>query len=219
MLYTTLKLLSEEEVKGLRERLLNSPGWISGKNTATGTAKTVKNNLELSRTKEKLKFSEEINNYLFTNPSVNDTIFPRKLVGSLFARTAAGMNYGPHLDDPTTIEGRRDISFTFFLTNPKEYEGGELIIYIQPEKKIVKLQEGEIIFYPTKYLHEVKTVNQGERMVCVGWIESMIPRDEDRDSLRLFKSGLDEIVAKDGYTQTVQKLHIAYNNIKRGFLG
>ena len=58
------------------------------------------------------------------------------------------MFYGPHLDISHIPSGRRDLSFTLFLNEKKDYEGGELILYIPPEKKTIKLNPGEMIIYP-----------------------------------------------------------------------
>ena len=78
------------------------------------------------------------------------------------------MYYGLHIDTPYIAIWRRDFSFTIFLSKPDEYEGGELILYIPPETKKIKLNQWDIVIYPLKYLHEVKEVTRGERMVYVG---------------------------------------------------
>ena len=60
---------------------------------------------------------------------------------------------------------------------------GELILNIPPEQKNIKLEAGSIVIYPTKYLHEVRAVSKGERIACVGWIESRIKKDNEREIL------------------------------------
>ena len=97
---------------------------------------------------------------------------------------------------------------------------GELILYISPEKKQIKLNPGEMIIYPTKYLHEVKEVTEGERMVCVGWIESQIPRDDDRESLFLMKRAISEITKQLGNNpnSAIMDLKVSFNNIYKRFL-
>ena len=128
------------------------------------------------------------------------------------------MFYGSHLDFPFISSGRRDLSFTIFLNEPNEYEGGELTLYIPPEQKQIKMNIGEVIIYPTKYLHEVKEVTRGERMVCVGWIESQILRDDDRECLYLMKAGLSEIIEKHGLSSATQNLKISFNRLYKNFL-
>ena len=130
------------------------------------------------------------------------------------------MFYGPHCDSPYLPNGRRDLSFTIFLNEKQKYKGGELILYIPPEKKQIKLNPGEMIIYPTKYLHEVKEVTEGERMVCVGWIESQIPRDDDRESLSLMRTGISEITKQLGntYTPAILNMNVSFNRIYKRFL-
>ena len=67
-----------------------------------------------------------------------------------------------------------DLSFTLSLTNKDFYEGGELIIETMNSEEKFKLNAGEIILYPSSYLHSVSEVTKGERLVCVGWIESYV---------------------------------------------
>mgnify|MGYP001211023563 CR=1 FL=1 len=214
MLYFAQKLLDTEVVRDLRKRLLLCPDWIEGSNSAQGkNVKSVKRNLQLNTGKSYDLLSQEIINILMDNEQIKRTLFPSKIFNILFTRTGEGMYYGPHMDVPYISTGRRDLSFTIFLNNPENYKGGELILNIPPEQKTIKLKEGEIIVYPTKYLHEVKIVTEGERMVCVGWIQSQIERDDDRYSLTLLKSVLNELESNNINNKVKQDLHIAFTNI------
>ena len=57
-------------------------------------------------------------------------------------------------------------------------------------------------------------------MVCVGWIESQIPRDDDRESLFLMKTGISEITKQLGntYTPAIQILNVSFSQIYKRFL-
>lgn len=141
----------------------------------------------------------------------------------MFSRTGEGMFYRSHLDTPTITTGRRDLSFTLFLNDPSRYEGGELVLQIEPERKIVKLSSGQLIIYPTQYLHEVKEVTKGERLVAVGWIESEIPENEDRYILGLIDHSRAKL-QKDvemgtGDIEDQHKIQIAYNMLYKRFYG
>ena len=219
MLYFTHKLLEETKAKELARLLMMSPDWVDGKVSAT--VGPIKRNLQLNFGKEDhSKFSTEIISIIENDSWIQNYSFPAKIFNILFTRTGAGMFYGPHVDLPYLPTGRRDLSFTIFLNEPKDYKGGELILYISPEKKQIKLNPGEMIIYPTKYLHEVKEVTEGERMVCVGWIESQIPRDDDRESLFLMKTGILEITKQLGNNPNpaIQNLRVSFNNIYKRFL-
>ncbi len=218
MLYYTHKLLDENQVSDFRRKLIMSSDWVDGALSATGQAKLSKRNLQLNNgeTKEILKTS--LVNIILRDQSINSSIFPEKVFNILFSRTGVGMFYGPHVDVAFQTSGRRDLSFTLFLNNTNEYKGGELILYIPPEKKQIKLNPGEMIIYPTKYLHEVKEVTEGERMVCVGWIQSQIPRDDDRESLYELNLAISEVISAHGRSAASQKLNTAFHKIYKRFL-
>ena len=219
MLYFTNKLLEETKAKDLARRLMMSNEWVDGTTSARGSLG--KKNLQLNMGADQYsKFSTEIINIIKNDSRIQNYSFPAKILNILFTRTGAGMFYRPHVDSPYLTTGRRDLSFTIFLNEPKDYKGGELILYISPEKKQIKLNPGEMIIYPTKYLHEVKEVTEGERMVCVGWIESQIPRDDDRESLFLMKTGMSEITKQLGNNPNpaIQNLSVSFNKIYKRFL-
>lgn len=220
MLYFTHKLFEETKAKDLARRLIMSNEWVDGK-ASSARGSQVKKNLQLDfGTEQYSKLSTEIINILENDYKIKNYSFPAKIFNILFTRTGEGMFYGPHIDAPYVPTGRRDLSFTIFLNEKQTYKGGELILYISPEKKQIKLNPGEMIIYPTKYLHEVKEVTEGERMVCVGWIESQIPRDDDRESLFLMRTGISEITKQLGNTPTtaIQDLNVSFNKIYKRFM-
>ena len=219
MLYFTHKLIEEQKTKDLVKRLIISTNWVDGQ-AASAIGSKIKRNLQLNVGEEHSNFSTEIINIIENNEAIKSYSFPAKIFNILFTRTGVGMFYGPHSDLPYLSTGRRDLSFTIFLNEKKNYKGGELILYILPEKKQIKLNPGEMIIYPTKYLHEVKEVTEGERMVCVGWIESQIPRDDDRESLALMKRAISEITKELGNktTPAIKNLNNSFNNIYKRFL-
>ena len=216
MLYFAGNLFNKDKSDELRKRLILTDDWGDGKMSAMGSS--IKRNLQLSNCDEKKSITGEVIEKIENNSLINSFSFPAKIFNLLFTRTGVGMYYGPHNDVPYIKTGRRDLSFTIFLNNPSEYEGGELILYINPETKKIKLNQGDIIIYPTKYLHEVTQVTKGERMVCVGWIESQIPRDDDRESLSLMRKGISEITKQLGKTPALQILDVSFNRIYKRFL-
>ena len=149
-------------------------------------------------------------------PTLDMYIFPKNIVHILFSRSSAGMFYGAHIDSAHIPTGRRDYSFTLFLTNPGDYEGGELVLNIPPEQKAVKLDAGSIIIYPTKYCHEVKEVTSGERMVCVGWLESYIRKDDEREMLGFLRAAIAHTKSNDS-SKSLLALNIAYQRLKKYF--
>jgi PKHD-type hydroxylase len=83
--------------------------------------------------------------------------------------------YAKHTDieDSSRLENFVDIrklSFSIQLSNPQDYEGGELILYINGKEFIAPKTKGTIIFFESNILHEVKPVKKGNRYALVSWI-------------------------------------------------
>ena len=77
--------------------------------------------------------------------------------------------YRSHVD---TIFGHvvRKLSLTIQLTDPKEYEGGELYIYNDENGTVMEKQQGSLTMFPSYTLHKVTTVTKGERNSLVCWV-------------------------------------------------
>ena len=65
----------------------------------------------------------------------------------------------------------RKLSFTIQLTDENEYEGGELIFYIDEKEKKAPKSKGTIIFFESDILHEVTPVTKGVRHSLVSWVQ------------------------------------------------
>lgn len=83
-----------------------------------------------------------------------------------------GGEYKAHLDLGKSEVASRKMSFSIQLTDPSEYEGGELAIYTgdldNPE--ICKKEKGTMVAFPSTMLHAVKPVTRGKRQALVGWV-------------------------------------------------
>jgi PKHD-type hydroxylase len=64
----------------------------------------------------------------------------------------------------------RKLSFVVQLSDPSEYEGGDLTIYTTPDGTKVPKDRGLVHFFPSHCLHEVTPVTAGERYSLVGWV-------------------------------------------------
>ena len=125
------------------------------------------------------------------------------------------MGYGRHIDNPFMSSGRSDLSFTISLTNKECFEGGELVIETINSEKEFKLNAGEMIIYPSTYLHEVKEVKNGERIVCVGWIESYVKSIEEREYLFDLDAAAKSLLAKQGRSKELDLIFKSYSNLLR----
>jgi PKHD-type hydroxylase len=114
-------------------------------------------------------------------------IFPHRVAAPTLARYAPGMKYGPHTDAAFLPLGpeplRSDVSCTIFISDPKDYQGGDLLIHLGTEAVSVKGKAGSAVFYPSTTVHQVVPVSSGERIVMITFIESQIPDQLQRELL------------------------------------
>ncbi len=217
MNYLTCSLLDDEEIKTIKKDLnYSTEEWEDGKKTAGKHAAEVKNNLQLNRKSDiSLKYTNFIINKMLSNPLIKSFSLTKKIHGTMFTKSKKGMKYGTHIDNAFMSTGRSDLSFTIFLNKKNEYEGGELIVGdINTEHKF-KLNEGEIVIYPSTYLHSVNEIDYGERLVCVGWIESYVKSIEEREYLFDIDSGARGILSKYGRSDELDLIFKSYSNLLR----
>jgi PKHD-type hydroxylase len=66
--------------------------------------------------------------------------------------------------------GFRKLSFSIQLSDPSEYEGGDLLLHYGPEGVTAPKEQGTMIMFPSTMLHEVTPVTRGVRRSLVGWV-------------------------------------------------
>ena len=106
-------------------------------------------------------------------------------------------------------------SFTIFLNCKNKYKGGELSIEGFNSEEKFKLNAGEIIIYPSTYLHSVEKVIDGERLVFIGWIESYVKSIEEREYLFDLDAAARSLLAKYGRSEEVDLIYKSYSNFLR----
>ena len=217
MNYLTLQLLNEEEIEILIKTVNDQTNlWEDGKKTAGSHASKVKNNLQLNRNSEiSKKYSQLIKKRILENQLIKSFSLPKIIHGIMFTKSSQNMGYGRHIDNPFMSTGRSDLSFTISLTNKENYEGGELVIETLNSEKEFKLDAGQMIIYPSTFLHSVKEVKTGERVVCVGWIESYIKSIEEREYLFDLDAGAKGLLAKYGRSEELDLIFKSYSNLLR----
>ncbi len=178
-------VLDQQQLQ-IAQKLVSQGRFADGSTSAGKAAKRVKHNEELSLESAQLA---ELNNLvmgsLVKHPTYRSAAMPLKVAAPYYAHYTAGMSYGDHIDDPIMGQGdiyRSDLSVTIFLNNPDEYKGGELVIQTPFGEQQVKLAAGDAILYPSSSRHRVAEVTQGERLVAVSWIQSLV-RDPDKRTL------------------------------------
>jgi len=218
MNYLIHQLLNTEEINFIKKELekCSLQDWEDGKKTAGSHASMVKNNLQLNRNNEiSKKIAQLINKKILSSQLIKSFSLPQRIHGIFFTKSSNNMHYGRHIDNPYMSSGRSDLSFTLSLTNKDFYKGGELIIERMNSEEKFKLNAGEIIIYPSSYLHAVDEVKNGERLVCVGWIESYVRSTEEREYLFDLDAGARGLLAKHGRSDELDLIFKSYSNLLR----
>lgn len=177
-------VLSPKEAASLREALEAEP-WRDGKVSAGRVAREVKYNEQADLScPSGQALRDHIEKAVTDHIVVKAAARPRRLSSIMVSKTANGGYYGRHVDNAVMGTGeariRTDLSFTLFLTPPDTYKGGELIIHSAMGEQSIKGEPGDLVLYPSSDIHEVRPVTEGERVVAVGWIESMIANGQER---------------------------------------
>jgi PKHD-type hydroxylase len=79
--------------------------------------------------------------------------------------------YKAHVDPMIwEMPHNRKLSFVMQLSDPSEYEGGELKLHLGNIPDTVEKRKGLAVFFPSYLLHEVTPVTKGERYSLVAWV-------------------------------------------------
>lgn len=187
MLISISKVLDPDQ-RTLVDGLLDGLIWKDGAETAGRVAKQVKRNQQADLTQTVgPKVEQLLSKAIMRHPVLRAAAQPRTFSNLLVSRTREGGGYGLHVDNAYMGAGdnalRTDLSFTLFLSPPDSYQGGELVIEHAGQTQALKQEAGDLVLYPSSSLHRVADVTSGERLVCVGWIESRVRRADDRETL------------------------------------
>jgi PKHD-type hydroxylase len=174
-MYRILQVLTDAEIAECR-RIAAEAKFVDGK--ISNPQSTAKKNEQLHEPAAYKQSSELLKQALTRSPGFIEFAFPVAMAPPMMARYKPGMEYGAHADSAfiplpgATI--RSDISCTVFLSDPADYDGGELQVRVGDADLTFKLKSGEAILYPSDTLHQVLPVTRGERLVAITFIQSRI---------------------------------------------
>ncbi len=182
-------VLTAKQVTQARQQLATA-GWTDGRLTAGYQSAQAKHNLQLPESDPAARaVGSAILDALGRNSTFFSAALPRRIFPPLFNCYQPGQTFGFHVDNAVrydyTAPGqpqpvRTDLSATLFLSDPDEYEGGELVIEDTYGNQRVKLPAGHMVLYPGTSLHQVTPVTAGTRLASFFWIQSMLRDDGQR---------------------------------------
>ncbi|MFN9728616.1 Fe2+-dependent dioxygenase [Acidovorax sp.] len=222
MLLTLPYLLSPQDLNAASQ-LLKFAAWSDGKDSAGSQARLAKNNQQLPRDSEAAQRIAAMvmgaldRSALFLTATLPKRVFPPRI-----NRYGGSANhYGDHVDSAVRQMAdrrerlRTDISCTVFLSDPEDYDGGELCIDDTFGERQVKLPAGHAVIYPGTSVHQVRPVTRGHRIACFFWVESMVRSDEQRRLLYSMDMALLRLRQLHGESAETVALTGTYHNLLR----
>jgi PKHD-type hydroxylase len=201
MLLTIPNLLSKAQVAQCRAAL-DQAEWADGNVTSGPQSALAKNNRQIPEDAPVARqLGDVIQGALGASPLFISAALPLKVFPPLFNRYDSGQAFGPHVDNAirylrgTSFRIRSDLSATLFLTEPEEYDGGELTVEDTYGVQRVKLAAGDMVLYPSTSLHHVTPVTRGVRVSSFFWIQSMVRDDGQRTLLYQMDTAIQQLVA------------------------
>ncbi|MEP6885041.1 MAG: Fe2+-dependent dioxygenase [Gammaproteobacteria bacterium] len=221
MVLTFPGLLSAAQIADFRQSL-GSAEWIDGKATAGYLSSHAKNNEQVPEGHPVgRRLANVILEELDKNQSFISAALPMRVLPPLFNRYSEGRAYGGHIDGAVRpIAGspfrvRTDLSATLFLSDPAEYDGGELVIGEGHDEKPVKLPAGDMVLYSGGTVHRVMPVARGVRLAAFFWVQSMV-RDETRRTILFdFDNALQQLARSGADHDACVRLAGVYHNLLR----
>lgn len=220
MLLTIDEVLCPDEVALFRERL-SAADWVDGRVTAGEQSARAKRNLQVpAEAPVARELGEMILAALGRHPTFVSAALPLRVFPPLFNRYHEGMAFGTHVDNAIRFSGsvryRTVLSATLFLSDPTDYDGGELIVEDAYGEHAVKLPAGSMVLYPATSLHRVAPITRGSRWASFFWIQSMVRADERRTLLYDLDAAIQALSAKVGQDDaSVVSLAGSYHNLIR----
>lgn len=213
-------VFSKSEVAALRSRLDAGP-WADGNATSGHQSALAKANRQLPEDCEAaVEVGRIVTQALNANPVFISAALPHTIFPPLFNAYAGGERFDVHVDNAIRARGdvriRSDLSCTLFLSEPEDYDGGELVVEEMYGPQSVKLPAGDLVLYPSKSLHRVTPVTRGERVCSFFWIQSLVRDDADRETLFRLDVAIQRVRADKGPGDpAVLELTAVYHNLMR----
>ena len=221
MLLIIRQALPAEQVRELRQAL-SEIDWVDGRATAGHLSASVKRNSQVGEDHPVgRRLGALILDGLARNPTFMSGALPAKIVPPLFNRYTRDETYGRHIDGAIRpISGshhrvRTDLAATLFLSNPEEYDGGELIMDDAFETQRLRLPAGDIVVYPATSIHEVTPVTRGARIASFFWIQSLVREDARRRMLFALDRTTQSLRLEAPDSPAVLELTALYHNLLR----
>jgi PKHD-type hydroxylase len=220
MLLHIPNVLDRAQVARMRAAL-DGATWADGRETVGPQGAKVKRNQQLPEASPlRMELGREVLDALARHPLFHAVVLPQRVLPPRFNRYEGGGHYGLHIDGavmalPDGSQMRSDVSCTLYLSDPEEYDGGELVIHDLYGEHEVKLPAGDAIVYPSSSLHRVQPVTRGARVAAFLWAQSLVRDDGQRQLLLELDSSIQRLTQAGADADALLQLTGVYHNLLR----
>ncbi|WP_458069404.1 Fe2+-dependent dioxygenase [Rhodanobacter sp. BL-MT-08] len=220
MLLHVPAVLSRAQVTQMHEAL-DAADWTDGRETVGPQGAQVKQNQQLPNASPlRAELGRVVLSALANQPLYHSATLPLRTLHPRFNRYEGGGQYGLHVDGavmglPAGGHLRSDISCTLFLSEPDDYDGGELIVSDTYGEHEIKLPAGDLIIYPSSSLHRVQPVSRGTRLAAFFWVQSMIRDGARRRMLFELDTSVQTLTRAGADADVLLTLTGIYHNLLR----
>ncbi|WP_299595767.1 Fe2+-dependent dioxygenase [uncultured Microbulbifer sp.] len=220
MLLEVPEILSPQQAAEMKAALLQAE-WVDGRVTAGHQSAQAKQNRQLPENSPLAReFGELILKALPASGLFMSAALPQRVFPPLFNRYESGEHFNNHVDNairrlPTGGQIRTDLSCTLFLSEPDEYDGGELLIDDTYGAHRVKAPAGSLVLYPSTSLHRVTPVTRGSRVSSFFWIQSLVRDDGQRTLLFDLDMSINRLRQEVGDHEAIVAQTGVYHNLLR----
>ena len=223
MLITIDQALAPDQVADIRALLMSAgDAWVDGRVTAGYQGAPMKFNEQIDEASDVAARCQAIvlatleRHPLFISAALPNLVYP-----PMFNRYRDGMTFGAHVDGAVRLDprsGRKlrtDVSATLFLSDPGDYDGGDLEVSDTYGEHSVKLNAGDLLLYPATSLHRVTPVTRGERLASFFWVQSLVADDGQRTLLYDLDCAIQQLNRTDADETARRTLVGCYHNLLR----
>jgi PKHD-type hydroxylase len=218
VIYHLKQVLTAEELSQLRE-IATRVRWDDGRKTAGAIAAPHKHNTEAPHDSREAQAAAEITlRAIRRHPQFFSAALPALMSPPMMNRYTEGMDYGDHCDAAILGGGapmRADLSATLFISDPEDYDGGELVTDVTPGGYAAKLPAGDLILYQSNTVHHVAKVTRGTRIAMIFWAQSMVRDAQQRALLYSMFQTLESLERPLAGTPELTQLYTYYYNLIR----
>lgn len=214
-------LLSADDLIFCR-RALQDARWQNGRETAGHQAIGVKHNQQVALDDPiAQQLGQLILERLGQSPLFIASALPLRVLPPRFNRYEGGGTYGDHIDNalfpmPNSDQYlRTDLSCTLFLSDPQDYDGGELMMAHPDHEVAVKWDAGDMVLYPSTSLHRVNPVTKGTRLAAFFWVQSLVRQPDQRQILFDLDQSIQQVSQDMPDHHTLPRLTGVYHNLLR----